>query len=29
MCDHVVEQLLEPPEQRYDDVTAVVARLPG
>ena len=22
-------ELLEPPEQRYDDVTAVVARLPG
>jgi serine phosphatase RsbU (regulator of sigma subunit) len=29
MCDHIVEELLEPPEQRYDDVTAVVARLPG
>ncbi len=29
MCDYVVEQLLEPPENRYDDVTAVVARLPG
>jgi serine phosphatase RsbU (regulator of sigma subunit) len=29
MRDHIVEQLLEPPEQRYDDVTAVVARLPG
>jgi PAS domain S-box-containing protein len=29
MCDHIVDQLLEPPEQRYDDVTAVVARLPG
>jgi len=29
MCDHILEQLLEPPGQRYDDVTAVVARLPG
>src|ERR1700729_1186696 len=26
MCDHILEQLLEPPGQRYDDVTAVVAR---
>ena len=29
MCDHIVDELLEPPEERYDDVTAVVARLPG
>ena len=29
MCDHILEELLEPPGQRYDDVTAVVARLPG
>ena len=29
MCDYILEQLLEPPGQRYDDVTAVVARLPG
>ncbi len=29
MCDHILEELLELPEQRYDDVTAVVARLPG
>jgi len=29
MCDHIVDALLEPPEQRYDDVTAVVARLPS
>ena len=29
MCDHILDQLLEPPGQRYDDVTAVVARLPG
>ena len=29
MCDHIVDELLEPPEDRYDDVTAVVARLPG
>jgi PAS domain S-box-containing protein len=27
MCDHILEELLELPEQRYDDVTAVVARL--
>ena len=27
MCDHILERLLEPPGQRYDDVTAVVARL--
>jgi serine phosphatase RsbU (regulator of sigma subunit) len=29
MCDHILEQLLEPPAERYDDVTAVVARLSG
>ena len=29
MCDHILGQLLEPPGERYDDVTAVVARLPG
>ncbi len=29
MCEHILEQLLEPPGQRYDDVTAVVARLLG
>jgi len=29
MCDRILEQLLEPPGQRYDDVTAVVATLPG
>jgi PAS domain S-box-containing protein len=29
MCDHILDQLLEPPGQRYDDVTAVVARLIG
>lgn len=27
LCAHIVDRLLEPPEQRYDDVTAVVARL--
>ena len=29
MCEHILERVLEPPGQRYDDVTAVVARLPG
>ncbi len=29
MCDHILDLLLEPPGQRYDDVTAVVARLIG
>ena len=29
MCDHILERVLEEPEQRYDDVTAVVARLFG
>ena len=29
MCEHILERLLEAPEQRYDDVTAVVARLSG
>ena len=27
MCEHILERVLEPPGQRYDDVTAVVARL--
>jgi PAS domain S-box-containing protein len=27
MCDHILEHVLEEPDQRYDDVTAVVARL--
>ena len=27
--DHILAQLTEPSGQRYDDVTAVVARLPG
>jgi PAS domain S-box-containing protein len=27
LCDHILAALLEPPGQRYDDVTAVVARL--
>jgi PAS domain S-box-containing protein len=29
MCDHILEHVLEEPGQRYDDVTAVVARLSG
>jgi serine phosphatase RsbU (regulator of sigma subunit) len=29
MCEHILERVLEPPGQRYDDVTAVVARLVG
>ena len=29
MCDHILERVLEEPDQRYDDVTAVVARLFG
>jgi serine phosphatase RsbU (regulator of sigma subunit) len=29
MCDNILERLLEPAGQRYDDVTAVVARLLG
>ena len=29
MCDHILEHVLEEPDQRYDDVTAVVARLFG
>jgi PAS domain S-box-containing protein len=29
MCDHILERVLEEPGQRYDDVTAVVARLFG
>jgi len=27
LCDHIVAQLVEPGSERYDDVTAVVARL--
>jgi serine phosphatase RsbU (regulator of sigma subunit) len=27
LCEHIVAQLLEPGSERYDDVTAVVARL--
>ena len=27
--DHILDQVLEPSDQRYDDVTAVVARLGG
>jgi PAS domain S-box-containing protein len=29
LCEQVLDRLLEPPGQRYDDVTAVVARLSG
>jgi PAS domain S-box-containing protein len=29
MCEHILDLLLEPPDQRYDDVTAVVARVSG
>jgi serine phosphatase RsbU (regulator of sigma subunit) len=29
LCQHIVDRLLEPPDERYDDVTAVVARLSG
>jgi PAS domain S-box-containing protein len=27
LCEHILERVLEPADQRYDDVTAVVARL--
>jgi serine phosphatase RsbU (regulator of sigma subunit) len=29
LCEHILGQLLEPATQRYDDVTAVVARVSG
>jgi hypothetical protein len=29
LCKHILGRVLEPASERYDDVTAVVARLPG